>query len=430
MFESPRILAWVQNIPDNYNHSSRPSSPLASSQGQKRKAATPHQLTSPPPSLSNMDSTPTRKRQRRTDILPSLGDADDTPRPHTGSARSIASVSTSTSLRYSNASSVRSRSESPKKQMMRLRIDDQGLEFRPLNIDSVPEAAADLLRVLEEIGRGLDILPHEWHDRILHGDLSREREARWRYSFKPLDAPDQLPGRIPSFDEVELVGEMAKECLNFGHDQSGWNGEVHHQILKAVFRDPSRKKGGILNFANLSSTTARPHHKYLPRVTSAKMVDSCIYADLCDDENWRQGLQTLSRKTHTVSVNHTDFAPLQLRPIWSFLRSAVSLAVQSRSSPTESTPDPSSSDQTEHAAQVDAALSRLGFIPGIIVQGHRWLFVLSTLEGQKTILWTERQFGSTQSILETYQIVAGLRELGAWARDVYLPWFQHNILTQ
>ncbi|KAH6999271.1 hypothetical protein EDB80DRAFT_583949 [Ilyonectria destructans] len=83
----------------------------------------------------------------------------------------------------------------------------------------------------------------------------------------------------------------------------------------------------------------------------------------------------------------------------------------------------------EHDTRVDAALSHLGFIPGIIVQGHKWLFVLSTREGQKTILWTERQFGSTQSILEVYQIVAGLRELAAWARDVYIPWFQEHVLT-
>ena len=133
---------------------------------------------------------------------------------------------------------------------MGLRLDDQGLEFRQLGIDTAPDAAADLLNTLGESGRGHDILPHEWRDTILQGGLSREREARrWRYSFKPLDVPDQLPGRIPLYDELELVGEMAKECLNFGHDESGWNGEVHHQILKAVFREPGKQKGGVFNFA-------------------------------------------------------------------------------------------------------------------------------------------------------------------------------------
>ncbi|KPM46436.1 hypothetical protein AK830_g11 [Neonectria ditissima] len=449
MLDSEKILAWVLDLPEDNSCPPLQPSTLTSAQSRKRKPATQHDhLTSPPASFSNMDSTPTRKRQKGPDLPPSLDEMDITPRPHTGRTRSIASISTSASR------SSRSRSESPKKQMMSLRLNDKSLEFRQLD-HTAPDAAVDLLSVLEEVGRGHDILPDEWRDRILQGRQMTEKEARsWRYSFKSSDTPDQLPGRIPQYSEVELVGEMAKECLNFGHDESGWNGEVHHRLLEAVFRDPGKRNGGILNFA--LCTTARPHRQYLPQFTSAKMVDLCIYADLSDDENWKEGLKALSWQTHTQSVNHTDFTPLQLRPImlsietkkpgieldkaqlqmgvwhaaqWSFLRSAVSLALQSEPPSTESTPDSSSSDQTEHATQVNAILSRLGFIPGIIIQGHRWVFVLSTLEGQKTILWRERQFGSTQSILETYQIVAGLRELGAWTRDVYLPWFQKHVLT-
>lgn len=78
--------------------------------------------------------------------------------------------------------------------------------------------------------------------------------------------------------------------------------------------------------------------------------------------------------------------------------------------------------------QADAALSHLPFIPCIIIHGHRWLFVLSTRSGEKTLLWTERQFGSTQSRLEVYQVVAGLRELAKWTPDVYLPWLQNYVL--
>lgn len=96
---------------------------------------------------------------------------------------------------------------------------------------------------------------------------------------------------------------------------------------------------------------------------------------------------------------------------WSFLRSALLLAP----------------GRTE--AQADEALARLPLIPAVIVQGHKWLFVMSTREGPKTIFWTERQFGSTQSILETYQTVMGLRQLTAWAETVYLPWFKAEILT-
>lgn len=173
------------------------------------------------------------------------------------------------------------------------------------------------------------------------------------------------------------------------------------------------------------------------------MVDFCLYLDSPSDTD---ALQALGRRTPTLTVNHTDFAPLQLSPIalsietkrpgkeldaaqlqmgiwhaaqWKFLRSVVGLTGQPLSS----------AEELSRRQLADQALAELGFIPGIIVQGHRWLFVFSTLEGKKTVLWTERQFGTTQSILDTYQIVAGLRQLAGWVRDVYLPWFQSKVLS-
>lgn len=186
------------------------------------------------------------------------------------------------------------------------------------------------------------------------------------------------------------------------------------------------------------------------------MVDLCIYADVEENEDWSSHLQLLTNRVSTLSVNHTDFRPLQLRPIvlsietkrpgtefdkaqlqigvwqaaqWKFLKSAITSALRAARPPAAAEgPTSSSAEEMELVARADAALDQLGFIPGVIIQGHKWLFVLSTRKGQKTILWTERQFGSTQSVLEVYQIVAGLRELAAWSRDVYLPWFRKHVL--
>lgn len=171
------------------------------------------------------------------------------------------------------------------------------------------------------------------------------------------------------------------------------------------------------------------------------MVDFCLYFNPTDS----LALQALGRRTPTLTVNHTDFAPLQLSPIvlsietkrpgkeldaaqlqmgvwhaaqWAFLRSVIGL-----------TPQPlTAEEEVLRKEKANTALAELGFIPGIIVQGHRWLFVFSTLEGDKTVLWTERQFGTTQSILDTYAVVAGIRELARWASDVYVPWFQRSVL--
>ncbi|KPM41885.1 hypothetical protein AK830_g4663 [Neonectria ditissima] len=254
---------------------------------------------------------------------------------------------------------------------MSLRLDDGGLECRQLKIDTAPSAATDPLAAIREIGNGLDILPHTHKATIL--------ESTW----------------------------------------------VKDQNMR------------------IWSTTARPHSKYLPYSSPAKMVDFCLYLDDLSNTN---ALQALGRQTPTLTVNHTNFAPLQLSPIalsietkrpgkeldaaqlqmgvwhaaqWKFLRSIVGLTGQPMSA----------AEEVSRRRLADEALAELGFIPGVIVQGHRWLFVCSTLEDRKTVLWTERQFGTTQSILDSYQIVAGLRELAGWIRDVYLPWFQSKVLS-
>lgn len=71
--------------------------------------------------------------------------------------------------------------------------------------------------------------------------------------------------------------------------------------------------------------------------------------------------------------------------------------------------------------RAEAQVNRLPFLPSAVVQGHKWSLVLSTREGQKTIIWTEREFGTTQNIQDIFKIVVGLRELAAWCKNVYLP---------
>lgn len=85
-------------------------------------------------------------------------------------------------------------------------------------------------------------------------------------------------------------------------------------------------------------------------------------------------------------------------------------------------------EQEEFRRDKLAVLSSLGVIPGIIIQGHRWHLVLSTYESGKTKLWADHQFGTTQSCLEIYAVVADMRQLTGWARDVYMPWLKANIL--
>ncbi|KAI5460106.1 hypothetical protein BGZ63DRAFT_360102 [Mariannaea sp. PMI_226] len=421
------IYTWLCSIPDRdaYGSNTKPFPPIQGS--SKRKA--PQQEPSPPVSLDDPsemnEKTPKRRR---------IDDPNRTPRP----ADSLSSASSSFAP---SESDTPSRSSSPKKQMMSLRLDEGGLECRQLNIDTAPSCVADLLASIREIGNGLEVLPHSFRSTIRESTVIRDKASRvWKYAFKEPDQLDTLPGRIPQPEEVALICEHARQCHDKSHEEASWNMEVHHRLLQAVFRYPASHIADPFNFT--TCTTARPHGKFLPYSSTAKMVDFCLYFD---DNDKDASLQALSRRTPTLSVNHTDFAPLQLSPIalsietkrpgkelntaqlqmgvwhaaqWKFLQSVIGLTSQV-----------SSATEVARRQLAEDALTELGFIPAIIVHGHRWLFVFSTREDKKTVLWTERQIGTTQSILDTYQIVAGLREVAGWARDVYMPWFRSKVLS-
>lgn len=189
------------------------------------------------------------------------------------------------------------------------------------------------------------------------------------------------------------------------------------------------------------------------------MVDFCLF----DNSGLDVGAcETFARRTITQTVNHTEYSALQLSPIvlsietkrhgkdldvaqlqmgvwhaaqWKFLQSAVEVMARSRQ------PEGASDEAIADAAK--GTLAELGFLPGVIIQGHRWYFVFSTVEPHttefedgtnvtalRTILWTELEFGSTETILKMYQIVAGLRRLSKWAQDVYVPWFRRHVLRR
>ncbi|KAI1826702.1 hypothetical protein F4861DRAFT_41828 [Xylaria intraflava] len=429
-----------------------------SNESRKRKASTAfnHQqqrLASPPASLNNKEITSTLKK-RRLEGPSALFHSDVTPGPGASTrTRSVAGSSASISQPASKMSSM-SGASSPKKQMMSLRLSETGVEYHSLNERTVPEVAKTLFGTITEIGRGYDILPDALRSTITERLTVRNIDSgQWRYCFKPANETPARPGRIPSFEEVEKVLTKAIECEDFNHEEASWNSQVHLRLLEGIFEEPLG--GQCDDFNAVSCTSARPHREFEPISTTAEMIDICIYASLDRNEDLRAAMIEFSNITPTMTVNHTDFETIQHRPLllsietkrpgveweraqiqigvwhaaqWAFLRWGVSqkLLRQRREQGLDA---PTSDKELEgFKAESLVALSTLGFIPGIIIQRNRWHLVLSTYEDGKTKLWTEWVFGTTKSLLDIYAIVAGVRELVAWARDVYLPWFQENIL--
>lgn len=157
---------------------------------------------------------------------------DLTPRAAT------APVSTPT-LSDTSSSVSRASSASPKKQLMSLRLSDSGVEIKALKVDSpYTSKAKELISSIRDIGRAIDILPSETKASILNCVNARGLDTReWRYSFQSAEDIDQLPGRIPSFEEVERIHRKATECQEEGHEEFSWNSQVHLRLLEAVFED-------------------------------------------------------------------------------------------------------------------------------------------------------------------------------------------------
>lgn len=199
------------------------------------------------------------------------------------------------------------------------------------------------------------------------------------------------------------------------------------------------------------------------------MVDICVYVSpALLQPDWTARVEAFSRRSPTLTVNHTDFAALASRPImfsivttkpgvdwdmaqlqmgawhaaqWKFLAWAVGQKLARQATEHEVKTEPDEGNEAHKGddpkAQVQgveakkaAALAELGFLPGIIVQGHQWHLVLSTFDAKsgKTTLWADQLFGTTQGPLAIYATVASVRRLTGWATDVYLRWLAAHVL--
>lgn len=226
------IIAWIGGLPQPNGGRKRTFEAATADQHQ--------QLASPPTSLGDNDNTKTMSTPKRRRLESSTGpllDPDATPRPP-GGTRSIPSPSGSSSRSTSEASSVVSGTTSAKRQMMNLRLSESGVEYKALNVHAAPDTAQKLVSTIAEIGLAHDILPQDLKSTIMEKIRARNLDDRiWRHSFNPSGRTDRLPGRIPTFEEVDKVFRKANECQEFNHEEASWNNQVHLRLLESMFEE-------------------------------------------------------------------------------------------------------------------------------------------------------------------------------------------------
>lgn len=451
------VDSWLRNLPS--------IAPQVGTNKRKRRSDEDQRRLASPPTSGNeatrydetgMSGTPKKRRADR----PDAGDVDATPRPSNAPAGHV-------SLSWSEASSGSisrvSSGSSPKKQRLALRLIDAGIEIKAVDVEYLPtelQPVADLIGAIQDVGDSNGILPRDMEAAFREQLQVRGLDFRpWQRSFHDDDDDGpSLPGRLPSLDQVVRIQREALECQKHGHEEFSWNSQVHLRLLEAVFKDAD---GQCDAFGFTSCMTARPHRQFKVPTSPAKMVDLCIYSSLADDDECMARMNRLCRQSPTQTVNHTDFEPIRTRPLvlsietkkpgenwdkaqlqmglwhaaqWSFLAWAVGKKLAAGADQADDDNDDDQPDMTHELTGLEekrrAALSALGCIPGVIVQGHQWSLVVSSHDAKsgKTILWTGYPFGTTQGYRKIYGTVAGVRRLTAWARDVYLPWLDKHVL--
>lgn len=159
----------------------------------------------------------------------------------------------------------------------------------------------------------------------------------------------------------------------------------------------------MLTPAFQTSATAKIIKRYRPQPPLPSPSPAfCLYVDPphIPDPAAATRIDSIRRFLPHAMMNHLDYAPLRRRPL------TVSLAAA----------DPGRGSGLAdvemrvagwHAAQWNflAEVGReregfgdgVGFLPGVVVQGHEWSFVASTREGNKTVGGQSALFGVSRS---------------------------------
>ncbi|KAL2802427.1 hypothetical protein BJX63DRAFT_437878 [Aspergillus granulosus] len=318
---------------------------------------------------------------------------------------------------------------SPSKRMAALELYSEGVESRVLSLTdpNLPAPLAELLVELEKCSLGVGVISSDLRAEI--DEQAKQNPSLCIYlDYMFADSADRdRIGPTPSLTDVAILVEEAEECQAAMQSEAGWNAMVHYPLLyKAIYGQ--RRQNQLVGFS--LCTTAKVIREYLPVHSLAKMVDFCVCVHPDVDKIAFEAIKSLRLELPFNVINHTDFLPLRGRPI------AISIGTKRRYSEHLATAELQLG--TWHAAQwrlLEDLVTRCGgsfdglpFLPAIIVHGHYWSFAATTRQQQTTVLWLEKCFGSTSSLLGVYRTVWGLQRLAKWVAEVYWPWFRKNAL--
>ncbi|KAM5380124.1 hypothetical protein ACJZ2D_003771 [Fusarium nematophilum] len=440
MRQNESIYKWLNAIDQSANHDD--SSPVTRHSRSRKRVypMSPEPDTDDPCSSIKMSglSTPSSKRRRLQDE-----DPNKTPRapPLYGNPRLSPTKSSPTKSSPSKSSASfqsGSHASSARQKLSQLDSGQEGIlkhQFPGPRDPRLPQPIRDVLLFLQRLERGRGILsstlntPAPETTAFLH-EFALEQDV--------FADPATPVSRLTSDDTTEIFLD-AKRCFEKDHDEAVWNVEVHHSLLKKVFRNPISVPSSTRLVDFSLCTTAPIIREYLPSHLSDRRIDFCLYVDPVADPPYRSKVNSLREELPEKSINHSSYAPLQPHPTtvsietkrsgndfdggilqmavwqaahWKMLRSLLRKMVR-EGSLAVATPDEAHALEEEH---VNGALEELGALHGIFIQGHQWYYVATSPEltdeerdiSLRTDLWLYKPIGWTGDALGIHKIAAFL----------------------
>ncbi|KAL2669756.1 hypothetical protein Neosp_015201 [[Neocosmospora] mangrovei] len=335
--------------------------------------------------------------------------------PDLTSNLSRASSSISHHSSASQRSSVSGQS-SPSKQARNAELQKTG--FKPVSFslqqDQQPLSLKAIRQGLTRISHGEKLFPDTLRGQLADTDIPDS-------SFYSTNGAPRKGWNYPPPSLVQDTLERAAQCLDEREGESSWNLEVHAPLLAWVFRRESQKP--LIDYRYC--TSAQIIHTFKPKNAPSKMVDFCIIVRPGEDTEEQDMIENLCYNRPGQTINHTGWGNLCKDPV------AMSIETKRHG---ENWDTAVLQLGTWHSAQwrsLDWGRSKrvsIDFLPGIIIQGHDWLFVATIMRNDKAIMYHSISIGDTKTVLGIYKLVISLQYLQQWIEQTYWPAFRAEVL--
>ncbi|KPM35265.1 hypothetical protein AK830_g11309 [Neonectria ditissima] len=302
-----------------------------------------------------------------------------------------------------------------------------GFQKANFSEDSHPDSLRALHSDLKSISDGAGFLPRQFKSRLNYLQFPET------FFSQPFAATQAV--RMPPQHLVRRILREANTCVVEKKNDLAWNTEIHHKVLDWLLRqgeneitDAHSREGTLQDVSRLDfefCPRIEPSPLYRSQDVSNGTVDFCL--PIRPSSNEQTVVDAICQSRPAQSINHTAYGTLRRHPIALSIKSQTSgQTYQSELAQLVAW----HSTQWRSLRWAGRNVPRIQFLPGIMVAGHDWRFVATTMDrdGITTIFGPPLALGNTRTEQGFYKLVVALQRLQRWAMSDLWPAFKYDML--